>query len=122
MALISLSPSMQRRQNFSHDLMDGVDDYKVEFNECTEENFVTGNMWLVKDYVMRFRAHWPSTRRFTDDLVSVGLETLCKYALKDDKSFKALSSAIKDAMKRRYELIAADAGDKLRETSPIELR
>lgn len=91
--VISLSPTMTRRLNFTHDLMDSVDEYALHGTELQQQIYnwieesrqegrdavILGNMWLVKDYVSRFRAHWPETRRFTDDMCGVGLEALTEY-------------------------------------------
>jgi len=80
-SVIDLSPTMQRRMNFEHDLLDDANDYRCAAEDATSrDQVILGYMWYVKDIVMRYRAHWPETRRFTDDMVSVGFEALTKYA------------------------------------------
>ncbi len=80
--VISLSPTMTKRMGFEHDLLDTADTYKMTMAEIgtNKDRFILGHMWLVKDLVSRFRAHWPETRRMTDDLCSTGLEALTEYA------------------------------------------
>lgn len=97
--IISLSPTMQRRMGFNHYLMDQAD--KKEAKDCkTEDEMITGHIWMVKDMVSRFRAHWPETRRLTDDLVSVGLEALTEF-FRDDNlfDFNRVNSFIHDRMR-----------------------
>jgi hypothetical protein len=90
--IISLSPTMTRRLNFQHDLMNDVDDYTLEDEEvmpiikrtiagdaAARDTLILGFMWLAKDVVCRYRAHFPETRRFTDDMCSVGLEALTEF-------------------------------------------
>ena len=100
--IISLSPSMQRRLNFEHPLLDQTEEYKKDLVDCqSRDDFILGHMWLVKDLVMRFRAHWPQTRRFTEDLVSVGLETLTKRASSwDAQTLNSLQAAIHEDMRK----------------------
>jgi hypothetical protein len=88
-SIISLAPTMTRRLNFKHPLFDDVDDYKIpeeevmsfikgaiRGNQIARDGLILGYMWLAKDVVMRYRAHFPETRRFTEDMVSVSLEAL----------------------------------------------
>lgn len=83
---------MTRRLNFKHDLMDNVDDYKLEDedvmptikaalagDQTSRENLILGHMWLAKDVVMRYRAHFPETVRFTDDMTSVALQAITEF-------------------------------------------
>jgi len=91
-SIISLAPTMTRRLNFRHDLMDNVDDYKLKDDDVmptikatiagdqeARSNLILGFMWLAKDVVSRYRAHFPETRRFTDDMCSVALEALTEF-------------------------------------------
>ena len=95
--IILLSPTMTRRANFAHPLMDLVDDYKLSEEENLEaikkiclgdksvrDELILGHLWLAKDVVSRFRAHWPETIRFTDDMVSEAMEALTEFVEKSD--------------------------------------
>ncbi len=90
--IISLSPTMTRRSNFKHLLMDEVDSYKLtpERNQIVikklclgdrlvRDDAILSHLWLAKDVVCRFRAHWPETVRMTDDLVSEAMEALTEF-------------------------------------------
>ncbi len=91
--VISLSPTMTRRLNFQHPLMDQVDEYKLSAEATTKlikflpigsikwanDELIMGHLWLAKDVVSRFRAHWPETIRMTDDMVSEALEALTEF-------------------------------------------
>lgn len=97
--IISLKTSMQQRRDFDHPLMDEVGFYKLEPEQCqtiikryiqtrTEDDqyiLTQCYMWVVKDMVCRFRAHWPQTLNMTDDLVGVGLEALSQFIKEGDK-------------------------------------
>lgn len=94
--VIDLSPSMQRRLNFRNELLDGVDFYKVELEDlmpvieryidkrsnADKEVIVLGMMWLAKDVVCRFRAHFPEVRNMTDDLASEAVLALNEFVNK----------------------------------------
>lgn len=95
--VISLSPTMQKRLNFSHPLMDNVDDYKMNEGQTpaaivaaakgdqqAQDDLIMGFMWLAKDVVCRYRAHFAETQRFTDDMASVALEALTEFVRKND--------------------------------------
>ncbi len=95
--IIELSPTMTRRANFAHPLMDLVDEYKLspEDNEeaikkiclgdkSVRDELILGHLWLAKDVVSRFRAHWPETIRFTDDMVSESMEALTEFVENSD--------------------------------------
>lgn len=96
--IISLSPTMTRRSNFEHLLMDQVDDYKFSEEEANElirripglgehwalGELIMGYLWLAKDVVCRFRAHWPETIRMTDDMASEALEALTEFVNNSD--------------------------------------
>lgn len=91
-SIISLGPSMKRRLPFDHEFMDevgkGVYDLTPEqlvpvlqmfVNTKSEDDryiLIMSHMWLVRDLVCRFRAHFPETQPMTDDLVSVGIEAV----------------------------------------------
>lgn len=95
--IISLSPTMQNRIDFEHELLDEVGIYKLEPEQLApvveryaqtrdqDDAFILNHayMWLVKDLVCRFRAHWPQTHCMTDDMVSVGLAALSEFVQKD---------------------------------------
>jgi DNA-directed RNA polymerase specialized sigma subunit len=79
--VIDLAPSMQQRLNFKHDLLDEAPAYERDYKDSEDrDGYILGHLWLVKDVVMRYRSHFPQTRRFTEDMVSVGLEALTDYA------------------------------------------
>ncbi len=90
--VISLSPTMNRRANFRHLLMDKVDDYKLSKenslkaieklclgDKSVRDTVIFDYLWLAKDVVCRFRAHWPETVRMTDDLASEAMEALIEF-------------------------------------------
>lgn len=88
--IISLTPSMQNRLNFDHELLDHVDDWKLEKEETEpvalryletgskedRDALIMGYLWLAKDLVCRYRAHWPETICLTDDLASEAILVL----------------------------------------------
>jgi DNA-directed RNA polymerase specialized sigma subunit len=95
-SIISLSPSMKRRLDFDHPLLDHIPEgeagrlndnyielllaeYTKTRGQAERDELIMGFLWLVKDMVCRFRAHWKETQRMTDDLVSVGVEALTEF-------------------------------------------
>ena len=86
--VISLTPTMTKRMGFEHELFDSlnVDSTPVGFDKIeklaqtlSRDDLILASLYLVKDMVSRYRAHFPETRRMTDDLVSVGLEALTEF-------------------------------------------
>jgi hypothetical protein len=111
MNVISLSPAMNRRLSFEHELKDLIDERSLHGEALEAEvrkwlktrkpedrdDLILAMMWLPMDYVARFRAHWVETRRFTDDMFGVGLEALTEYVnvLQTDEDFlKSVSQFI----------------------------
>ena len=91
-SIISLGTNMNRRLLFRHSLMDQVDEYKLKEDEVmsiikatiagddkSRQRLILGHMWLAKDVVCRFRAHFAETRRMTDDMASEALEALTEF-------------------------------------------
>lgn len=90
--IISLNSAMKRKLPFDHDFMDevgkGIYDLTPEqivpilnryIETRTEDDkyiLTMCHMWLVRDLVCRFRAHFAETIPMTDDLVSVGIEAV----------------------------------------------
>lgn len=101
--IISLRPEMLNRLEFDHEFFDNVDDYKLPIEEQEgilesyiltrdkelRDQLVLGFLWVAKDFVCRFRAHFPSTIPMTDDLCSVGMEALVDFF--EDKKSKLAS-------------------------------
>ena len=91
--IIRLKPTMQKRLNFKHELLDHVDDYKMskEDTEPAVQKFldsrskedrdviIMGYLWLAKDVVCRYRSHWPEVRCMTDDLASQAMVSLTEF-------------------------------------------
>jgi len=94
--IISLNPSMKKRLDFDHPLMDtipagkagkmgGIEtiarlkSYRATGSMEDRDALLMGNLWMVKDLVCRFRAHWPETLHMTDDLVSEGLVAITEF-------------------------------------------
>lgn len=102
-SIISLSPSMKRRLPFDHEFMDevgkGVYDLTPEQvaevatrysqHKSKDDQYILtmSHMWLVRDFVCRFRGHFPETHPMTDDLVSVGIEALTEFVAQKFESF-----------------------------------
>lgn len=90
--IISLSPGMRFRLSFSHDLFDlqkehiktrDFDDEAAKYLKGGDrDDFLMRSIWLVKDVVSRFRAHFPETVKFTDDMVSEGVFALTEFITK----------------------------------------
>jgi hypothetical protein len=91
--IIDLRPSMKKRLMFDHPLFDDADDYKVPRDQVADrvalylenraphrrDELILGFMWLAKDLVARFRAHWPEVRPMTDDLCSEALAAVTVF-------------------------------------------
>lgn len=92
-SIISLKPSMKKRLDFDHELMDEVGYYKLSKEQTQpiierylesrspDDAYILGMsyLWVVKDLVCRYRAHWPQVLYMTDDLVSVGMSALFEF-------------------------------------------
>jgi DNA-directed RNA polymerase specialized sigma subunit len=84
---------MKYKHAFDHPLMNLAGDYIIPRGERKaavdkwlatrkqedRDAIILGTMWIVKDLVQRFRAHWPETKRFTDELVSEGVTSLTEF-------------------------------------------
>lgn len=96
-SLISLKTTMKRCVPFEHEFMDEVG---KGFYDLTPEQIVPvleryletrteddkyvltmSHMWLVRDLVGRFRAHFPEMIPMTDDVVSVGIEAVSEFLM-----------------------------------------
>lgn len=101
--VISLKTTMQRRMNFRHELLDYVDAYKIEMEALKpiissylktkskedRDKIVLGTLWMAKDVVCRFRAHFPETRIMTDELASEAILAVHNFLdiMEDDNWF-----------------------------------
>lgn len=88
--LIRLRPSQTQATLFSHDLLDNADDYKLtdeDFENASRDDKILARMWVVSRVVSRFLYHWPMSAKYTDDMVSFGLEALCKCEELDDLNY-----------------------------------
>lgn len=91
--VISLNPTMQQRMNFDHELLNNVNDWKLEKEETEpiilryletkrqeyRDTLILGHLWLAKDVICRFRAHWPETRNMTNDIASEAIIALTEF-------------------------------------------
>jgi len=108
--IISLNPSMKKRLDFDHPVMDMIEQgesgkmggtttmtlvrrFADTGSTQDRDDLVMGWLWLAKDLVCRFRAHWPQTLNMTDDLASEAMVALSEFvtdrtsAIKTPKEF-----------------------------------
>lgn len=85
MHLVRLLASQRKVQNIKHPVLDGCKTYNLsELEEMAArriggadpEELVLGLRSLVRNIVGRYCYHWPSTRRFKDDMISVAMEAV----------------------------------------------
>jgi hypothetical protein len=75
-------------------------EWRKEADECNgRDELILGHLWMVKDMVSRFRAHWPEARRFTDDLVSVGMEAMTEFFTGNEYDFNKLNYFMHNRMR-----------------------
>lgn len=63
--------------------------YAITKSTELREELILCNLHLVEHTVGRYLANWPETRRWKDDMVSVGVETLIRRVDAIDKDTKA---------------------------------
>jgi len=90
-SVISLSPSMKKRLSFDHPVMDLSEKMEPEQGEAlivrflenktkeVADQIIMGYLWVAKDLVSRFRAHWPQVIYMTDDLAGEAMTALSTF-------------------------------------------
>lgn len=88
--MVKLRPSQQKARLFKHPLLDDAPPPLTEAqlavlipeaisnNKEARDELIIGHLSMLRNTVSRYLYHWPLTRRFRDEMVSVGLYTLTR--------------------------------------------